>query len=47
MVIRMGDMILAEVVDSPRFDSPDKLLAYAGMSLPPANLGNLKTAVLT
>ena len=29
---RMGAMILAEVGDFSRFDSPDKLLAYAGMS---------------
>lgn len=30
--IRMGAMILAEVGDFSRFDSPDKLLAYAGLS---------------
>ena len=30
---RMAAMILAEVGDFSRFDSPDKLLAYAGMSL--------------
>ena len=29
---RMAAMILAEVGDFSRFDSPDKLLAYAGMS---------------
>ena len=29
---RMGTMILAEVGDFSRFDSPDKLLAYAGIS---------------
>ncbi|NLB54427.1 MAG: IS110 family transposase [Lentisphaerae bacterium] len=29
---RMGAMILAEVGDFARFDSPDKLLAYAGLS---------------
>ena len=29
---RMGAMILAEVGDFSRFDSPDKLLAYAGLS---------------
>jgi transposase len=29
---RMGAIILAEVGDFSRFDSPDKLLAYAGMS---------------
>ena len=30
--IRMGAMILAEVGDFSRFDSPDKILAYAGLS---------------
>ena len=29
---RMGAMIIAEVGDFSRFDSPDKLLAYAGLS---------------
>ncbi|MBE6030569.1 MAG: IS110 family transposase [Clostridiales bacterium] len=29
---RMGAMIIAEIGDFNRFDSPDKLLAYAGMS---------------
>ena len=29
---RMGAMILAEVGDFARFDSPDKVLAYAGLS---------------
>jgi len=29
---RMGAMILAEVGDFSRFDSPDKVLAYAGLS---------------
>ena len=29
---RMGAMIIAEIGDFSRFDSPDKLLAYAGMS---------------
>ena len=29
---RMGAMILAEVGDFSRFESPDKLLAYAGLS---------------
>ena len=29
---RMGAMILAEIGDFSRFDSPDKLLAYAGLS---------------
>ena len=32
MGLRMGAMILAEVGDFSRFDSPDKVLAYAGMS---------------
>ena len=30
--VRMGAMIPAEIGDFSRFDSPDKLLAYAGMS---------------
>ena len=30
--LRMGAMILAEIGDFSRFDSPDKLLAYAGLS---------------
>lgn len=30
--VRMGAMILAEIGDFARFDSPDKILAYAGMS---------------
>ena len=30
--IRMGAMILAEIGDFSRFDSPDKILAYAGLS---------------
>ena len=29
---RMGAMILAEVGDFSNFDSPDKILAYAGLS---------------
>ena len=29
---RMGSMILAEIGDFERFDSPDKILAYAGLS---------------
>mgnify|MGYP001012554883 CR=1 FL=1 len=32
MGVRMGAMILAEIGDFSRFDSPDKILAYAGMS---------------
>ena len=30
--VRMGAMILAEIGDFSRFDSPDKIVAYAGMS---------------
>ena len=30
--VRMGAMILAEIGDFSRFDSPDKIIAYAGMS---------------
>ena len=30
--LRMGAMILAEIGDFSKFDSPDKILAYAGMS---------------
>ena len=29
---RMGAMIIAEIGDFNRFDSPDKILAYAGLS---------------
>ena len=29
---RMGAMILTEIGDFSRFDSPDKILAYAGLS---------------
>ena len=29
---RMGTMILAEIDNFPHFDSPDKILAYAGVS---------------
>ena len=32
MGVRMGAVILAEIGDFSRFDSPDKILAYAGMS---------------
>ena len=32
MGVRMGAMILAEIGDFSRFDSPDNILAYAGMS---------------
>jgi len=39
---RMGAMILAEVGDFSRFDSPDKLLAYAGLSPSTYQSGQLK-----
>ena len=39
---RMGAMILAEAGDLSRFDSPDKLLAYAGMSPSTYQSGQLK-----
>lgn len=39
---RMGAMILAEAGDISRFDSPDKLLAYAGMSPSTYQSGQLK-----
>ena len=39
---RMGAMILAEVGDFSQFDSPDKLLAYAGMSPSTYQSGQLK-----
>lgn len=39
---RMGTMILAEAGDFSRFDSPDKLLAYAGMSPSTYQSGQLK-----
>lgn len=39
---RMGAMILAEVGDFSRFASPDKLLAYAGMSPSTYQSGQLK-----
>ena len=38
----MASMILAEVGDFSRFDSPDKLLAYAGMSPSTYQSGLLK-----
>lgn len=38
----MGAMILAEAGDLSRFDSPDKLLAYAGMSPSTYQSGQLK-----
>ena len=39
---RMGAMILAEIGDFSRFDSPDKLLAYAGLSPSTCESGKLK-----
>ena len=42
MGIRMGAMILAEVGDFANFDSPDKLLAYAGLSPSTYESGKLK-----
>ena len=39
---RMGAMILAEIGDLSRFDSSDKLLAYAGMSPSTYQSGQLK-----
>lgn len=44
---RMAAMILAEVGDFTRFDSPDKLLAYAGMSPSTYQSGQLKIAIRT
>ena len=38
---RMGAMILAEIGDFSRFDSPDRILAYAGMSLSTYQSGQL------
>lgn len=42
MGFRMAAMILAEVGDFTRFDSPDKLLAYAGMSPSTYQSGQLR-----
>ena len=39
---RMGAMIMAEIGDFSRFDSPDKLLAYAGLSPSIYESGKLK-----
>lgn len=41
----MGAVILAEAGDFSRFDSPDKLLAYAGISPSTYQSGQLKTAM--
>jgi transposase len=41
---RMGDMIIAEIGDFKRFDSPDKILAYAGLSPSTYQSGQLDSA---
>lgn len=41
MGVRMGAMILTEVSDFSRFDSPDKVLAYAGLSPSTCQSGQL------
>ena len=41
---RMGAMIIAEVGDFGRFDSPDKILAYAGMSPSTYQSGQLESS---
>ena len=41
---RMGAMILAEIGDFSRFDSPDKILAYAGASPSTYQSGQLKSS---
>lgn len=41
---RMGAMILAEIGDYSRFDSPDKVLAYAGLSPSTYQSGQLNGA---
>ena len=41
---RMGAMILAEIGDFTRFDSPDKILAYAGLSPSTYQSGKLDNA---
>ena len=40
--VQMGAMILAEVGDFSNFDSPDKVLAYAGLSPSTYQSGQLK-----
>jgi len=44
MGYRMGAMILAEIGDFSRFDSPDKILAYAGLSPSTYQSGKLDNA---
>ena len=41
---RMGAMILSEIGDFSRFDSPDKILAYAGLSPSTYQSGRLENA---
>ena len=41
---RMGAMIIAEIGDFNRFDSPDKILAYAGLSPSTYQSGQLNSA---
>lgn len=41
---RMGAMIIAEIGDFSRFDSPDKILAYAGISPSTYQSGQLESA---
>ena len=41
---RMGAMILAEIGDISRFDSPDKILAYAGLSPSTYQSGQLQSS---
>lgn len=42
--LRMGAMILAEIGDFSRFDSPDKILAYAGLSPTTYQSGQLNSS---
>jgi transposase len=41
---RMGSMIIAEIGDFGRFDSPDKILAYAGLSPSTYQSGQLESS---
>ena len=41
---RMGAMIIAEIGDFSRFDSPDKILAYAGLSPSTYQSGQLQSS---
>ena len=43
---RMGAMIIAEIGDFNRFDSPDKILAYAGLSPSTYQSGQLDGCIL-